>query len=104
MTTPQIDPINDFLASSVALNKTSLQLSTINNKTAQLIATVLPVNTSNKTIQWLSSNTSIATVSSSGLVTALRKDNVMIGAFTTDGTKKYSIAYVNITATMGLIK
>lgn len=52
----------------ISLNKTNLKL-TIGN-TEQLAATVSPSNATDKTITWSSSNSSIASVNSSGLVTA----------------------------------
>ncbi len=54
-------------ALTVSLDKTSLRLDF--NETAQLAATIDPEG-SNKTITWLSSNSAIATVSASGLVSA----------------------------------
>lgn len=42
-------------------------------KTVQLTATVLPVNADNKTVTWNTSDATLATVSSTGLVTALSK-------------------------------
>ena len=53
---------------SVELNKTYDELEI--GKTTQLTATVYPSNATNKTVSWTSSNSSIATVSTSGLVTA----------------------------------
>jgi uncharacterized protein YjdB len=70
----------------------------------QLTATIIPANTSNKTVQWLSSNNNILNVSSTGLVTARNRGMAMIGAFTTDGSKKYSIAYINVLPSMSMPK
>lgn len=42
-------------------------------KTAQLSATVLPANADNKTVTWKTSDATLATVSATGLVTALSK-------------------------------
>ena len=52
----------------VALNKSAATLYT--GKTLTLKATITPSNASVKTITWTSSNTAVATVSSSGVVTA----------------------------------
>lgn len=61
------------------------------NETKQLTDTVTPSNATNKSVTWSSSNTSIATVSSSGLVTAgLISGTVIITATTVDGNKKDS--------------
>ena len=53
---------------SVSLDKTSLELT--EGETAQLTATVLPDNATNKNVTWSTSNASIATVDANGLVTA----------------------------------
>jgi len=52
----------------VSLNKTSLSMT--EGETQTLTATVSPSNATNKNVTWSSSNTSVATVSSSGVVTA----------------------------------
>ena len=72
------------LATGITLNKTT---ATINNgETLQLTATVSPYNANNSTVTWSSSNTSVATVSSNGLVTAKSRGTATITATTTDGT------------------
>ena len=58
--------------------------------TVQLGATVLPANAANKNIKWTTSNKKIATVSSTGLVTAKKKGSCTITATTVDGGKKAS--------------
>ena len=72
------------LATSISLNDTSATIYTGN--TLQLNATVLPSTTSNPSVTWTSSNTSIATVSSTGLVTAKSTGDAVITAKTTDGS------------------
>ena len=57
----------------------------LEGQTRQLIATVLPENATNKTIVWSSGDTSIATVNSSGIVTAKKSGTVRITAKTADG-------------------
>ena len=56
------------LITNIELNKTSDELEV--GKTTQLTATVYPTNATNKAVNWTSSNSSVATVSTSGLVTA----------------------------------
>lgn len=58
------------------------------NNSMQLTATVLPENTTDKTITWSSSNDSIATVSPKGLVKALSAGNVTITATTSNGIRE----------------
>ncbi|RAV99242.1 Ig-like domain-containing protein [Pseudochryseolinea flava] len=66
------------------------------NGTVQLTATVAPSNAANKTVTWNSSNTTIATVSASGLVTGKASGSATITVTTQDGNK---IATANITVT-----
>ena len=56
----------------------------------ELKTTINPVNASNKEITWSSNNTSVATVDSKGIVTAINVGNVTISA-TTSNNKKYSV-------------
>ena len=68
---------------SVSLNKSSVQLDI--GKTDTLIATINPNNASNKNVTWTSSNTNVATVSSSGKITAKGVGTATISVKTTDG-------------------
>ena len=76
--------------SSVSLNKTTLSLNV--KETDQLTAAVLPNNATNKDVSWSSSNTSVATVSATGLVTAKQAGSATITATTEDGNKKATCA------------
>ena len=55
--------------------------------TLQLSATVVPTNATNKTVNWTTSDASVATVSSSGLVTAVAAGPATITATTQDAAK-----------------
>lgn len=63
-------------------------------ETKQLTTTVLPSNASRKSVSWSSSQNNVATVSASGLVTAISQGSTVITATTTDGSFK---AICNIT-------
>jgi uncharacterized protein YjdB len=80
--------------SYVLLNKTSLSLPV--GKTEQLISTVLPSNASNKDVIWTSSAPSVATVSSTGLVTGMSNGQAIITVSTIDGNIKTNCS-VNVT-------
>lgn len=59
---------------------------TTDGGTLQLTETVSPSTATNKTVTWTSSDDSIATVSASGLVTAIANGTVTITATATDGS------------------
>lgn len=68
---------------SVKLNKTTLSLEA--GKTGKLSATVRPDSAADKSITWSSSNTDVASVSSSGTVTAKKAGTAVITATATNG-------------------
>lgn len=70
----------------VTLDKTSLSLNA--GTTATLSPTISPTNATNKSVTWTSDNTSVATVSSSGVVTANAPGSATITCTTADGGKK----------------
>lgn len=76
----------------ISLNKTTMSLAA--GESEYLYATISPSNATDKSVSWTSSNTAIATVSSSGYVTAKAVGSAEITATTTDGGKK---ATCNIT-------
>ncbi len=80
---------------SVSLNYTDVRLSS-KGQTLQLTATVSPSNASNKSVKWTSSNTKVATVSSSGKVTAVANGNTTITATAADGSGKKDICAVTV--------
>ena len=87
------DPV---LAKSITLSKT--QVSLVPGETLQLTATVAPDNTSNKSVTWKSSRTSVATVSADGLVTAKSEGSATISATTADGTNLSARCQVTVEA------
>ena len=72
--------------SGVKLNKTSQSIAV--GKTAALKATVSPSAATNKNVTWKSSNTSVATVNSKGVVTGKKAGTATITVTTKDGSKK----------------
>lgn len=68
---------------SVTLNKDTLNLKV--GKTSKLSATVLPASAADKSITWFSSNTDVASVSSSGTVTAKKAGTAVITATAVNG-------------------
>ena len=74
---------NLVLAEQLSLDKTSLTLH--GNESQQLTATVLPADASQE-LMWTSSDESVATVSQSGLVSAVAFGHAVITATTIDGT------------------
>ena len=82
------------MASSIQLNQTSAVMN--EGETLQLTATVLPEDAANKTVVWTSSNSSVATVNSNGLVTAKSLGSVIITARTTDGSNLTDFCEVTV--------
>lgn len=74
--------------SSISISKTSATLNV--EQSTQLSATVYPSNATNKTVKWSSSDTAVATVDSTGKVTAKRAGKATITAKSYDGNCKSS--------------
>ena len=75
---------------TVAIPVTSVKLNTtaksmVLGNTFQLVAWPQPANATNKKVSWSSSNTAVATVSSTGLVRALKTGTATITVKTADG-------------------
>ncbi|CDF80366.1 alginate lyase (PL6/PL7/CBM32) [Formosa agariphila KMM 3901] len=75
---------------SVALSSSNISLDA--NVTEQLSATVSPSDATNQAVTYSSSNTSVATVNSTGLVTALSEGSATITVTTEDGDFTDSVA------------
>lgn len=71
---------------SVSLNKTTMKLS--EGTTDTLTAVVTPQDTTDKGVAWSSSDTRVATVSSTGVVTGVTAGTATITVSTTDGNLK----------------
>ena len=70
--------------SNISLNSTSITLNA--GETKQLTATISPSNATDKSVSWSSSNSSVAQVSSSGLVTAKSAGSATITCKASDGS------------------
>jgi hypothetical protein len=88
-TTPEESPVT-VPVTGVSLNPNTLSLN-IGGTTA-LVATVQPANATNQAVTWSSSNTSVATVNTHGVVTALAAGNVTITVTTVDGSRTATCA------------
>ena len=86
---------------SISLNKTETEIFVTGSE--QLTATVLPANAYVKTVTWSSSNTAVATVNQSGLVTALSLGVATITATTTDGTNLSATCQVTVTGATDIV-
>jgi uncharacterized protein YjdB len=69
---------------AVAITLSNANVTLIKSATMQLYATLTPAD-STDTITWISSNTSVVTVSSTGIVTAIDKGSAVIAAITSSG-------------------
>ena len=78
------DVVQTVTAQSISIDQASQSLYA--GQTLQLSATVLPPETDNPAVSWSSSDTSVASVGSDGLVMALSEGTAVITASTTDGS------------------
>lgn len=89
----EVIPAN-IIAESISISMAEAKI--LVNENLQLHATVLPENTSNKDIRWSSTNSDIAVVSESGLVSALKEGDVQIIASTEDGSNLSAICEISV--------
>ena len=90
-----IGSVQTKLISSVTLPPTA----SVNvGSTVLITASVLPVNASNPTLKWTTSNPAIATVNSSGLVTGMSAGKANITATSSDGSNKSGSSLVTVNA------
>ena len=85
-------PTNPVLpiTSTIAVSSVSVSPTTVNlniGQTNQLTPTVSPTNATNKSVTYISSNTNIATVSNTGMITAIAAGTAIITIKTVDGNK-----------------
>ena len=81
-------------ATSVKLSKTSVTIYPA--QSTALTATVSPSNTTDKTLKWTSSDPSVATVDSNGVVRGVKSGTTTITATTKDGSNKKATCKVTV--------
>ncbi|MBO5747983.1 MAG: Ig-like domain-containing protein, partial [Muribaculaceae bacterium] len=86
------------LAESITLDKIEISLEA--TETATLLVTVLPELTTDKSVEWSSSNESVATIDANGLVTAIAVGEAIITAATTDGSNLTASCKVTVVPTL----
>ena len=84
-------PYAPVRVTGVTLNESTRKMSI--GETHHLIATVAPANADNTAISWSSSNTSVATVDNTGLVTGVATGTATITVTTADGNKTASCTF-----------
>ena len=77
--------VTPVLVGKITLTAESLSLRP--GETSQLVATAEPANAANKAVTWTSSNTSVATVSADGVVTAVAGGTAVITVKAADGSE-----------------
>lgn len=80
--------------SSITLNNSSLSLGV--GETSQLSASVYPTTATNRSVNWTSDDTSVATVSSGGLVTAKSAGTAVITCKAKDGSGKKATCTITV--------
>lgn len=92
-----LEPQGEVKVTGVSINPESVSVGV--NETENLAATILPANATDKSVVWSSSNTSVATVSTTGEVSAVAIGNATITVKTNDGgfTDKCEVTVVEST-------
>lgn len=90
-------------ATGVSLDKSTLSLKV--GESERLTATVAPSDADDKTVSWSSSDTSIATVTTAGLVAAKAKGTAEITATSTDGafTAKATVSVAEVAGVVEIV-
>ncbi len=94
VTVKEPDP-ETVLVSGITVSPATLTL-TKGGATSTLTATVLPTNATDKTYTWSSSNTAVATVNASGVVTPVAVGTANIKATANDGSGKEGVCVVTV--------
>ena len=86
---------NNVEATSIVLNQETLVF-TAEGQTTPLTATVAPADATDKSVTWSSSDETVATVSSDGIVTAVANGTAIITATTNDGSNLSAACTVTV--------
>ena len=88
--------VNAVLVETITLDHSTYELHP--EGTLQLVATVNPNTATNSSVEWTTSNDEAATVSDSGLVTAVAVGSATITATAVDGSGVYGSCVITVTA------
>ena len=88
--------VNGINATGITLNETEGVISV--GAQRQLVATIEPSYATDPSVSWLSTNESVATVNTSGLVTGKNKGTTWIAATTNDGTNLTAMCKMTVKA------
>lgn len=91
-----IDPNAIVLISSLSLNPSSISLKVGEETT--ISPTILPISATNKILNWVSSNSGIAVVNTSGHVVAISQGNATITVTATDGSGISATSNISVTS------
>lgn len=87
--------VTPVLATSITLSKSKVSM--VEGKVYTLTATVLPENTTDKSVKWKSSNSNVVTVNSNGKMTAVKEGTATVTATTADGSNLKASCTVTVT-------
>lgn len=96
----EIEIEKDILATQILLNQTAIKMKT--GETVTLIASVLPDNTTNKSVSFVSSDSNIVSVDKDGEVIANQVGTATITASTVNGIKISTNVTVSVGKTLNL--
>lgn len=86
----------EYKVTSISLNKSTLSLDAFEDYT--LTASIYPDNAANKSVEWTSSDETVATVSQDGKVTPLSKGTAVITVTAKDGSARCDKCTVTVTS------